>query len=116
MLWSKQESSKKCVLPTAFVLVTLHQCKTSYANASPPSHHYACPNPKQTQGPLRSHNIPSPKKIHNVSLQTNAFHSNLDRIYTILHSNSLTHNYSIDSTTHIWGDPISIIIFFSTNY
>ena len=57
-----------------------------------------------------------PKKSTTFSLHTNTFHSNLDRIYTILHPSSQTHNYSIDSTTHIWGDPISIILFFSTDY
>ena len=59
---------------------TLYKHKTSYSKASPSSHHCVCPNPEQAQGPLRSHNIPSPQKIHNISLHTNAFHSNLDKI------------------------------------
>jgi hypothetical protein len=64
MLWTTEESSKKCVLRVAFAPRRFmpHQRNTSYPNASPPSRHCACPNPKQAQGPLRSHNIPSNQK------------------------------------------------------
>ena len=114
MLWTKEKSSKKCVLPTAFAprRFTLHQRNTSYSNVSPPSGHYACPNPKQAQGPLRSHNIPAPKNIHNISLYTKIFHSNLDIIFKKIQQSSQTYKYFIDPTTHFWGDSISIILFF----
>ncbi len=57
-----------------------------------------------------------PKKIHNVFLHTNVFHSNLDKKIKILQPSSQTCNYFIDPTTHFWGDPISITLFLSTNY
>ena len=55
---------QKCVLPTAFAShrFTLHQRNTSYPNVSPPLRNCVCPNSKQAQGPLRSHNILSPPK------------------------------------------------------
>ena len=55
----------KCVLPTAFAPLrfTLHQRNTSKPNVSPPPRHCVCTNPKQAQGPLRSHNIFFPKKF-----------------------------------------------------
>ena len=113
MLWTKEESSKKCVLPTAFAprRFTPHQRNTSYPNASSPSRHCACPNPKQAQGPLRSHNIPSYQK-YNISLRTNVFHSNLDKIYKFLYPSSQTCNYCVDPTAHFRGDPICSPLFF----
>ena len=63
MLWTKEESSKKCVLPTAFAPChfTLQLRDTSYPNVSLPLRYCVCPNSKQAQGPLRSHNILPPK-------------------------------------------------------
>ena len=46
------------------------------------------------------HHLPSPQKSHDISLHTNAFDSYLDRNYTLLHSRSQTHNYSIDPSYH----------------
>jgi len=40
-----------------------------------------------------------PPKIHNISLHTNVFLSNLDKVFKILHPSSQTCNYFIDPTT-----------------
>jgi hypothetical protein len=102
------------LLPLRHVASRPTNTNTSYPNASPPSRHCACPNPKQAQGPLKNLNIPSHHKIHNIYLHTNVFHSNLDIIYKILHPSSQTRNYFIDPTTHFGGDPINIynLVFF----
>ena len=99
----RRKLQKMCLTYRLYAMLhrfMFHQRKTSYPHASPPSRHcsypnaslpsrhYAYPNPKHVQGPLRSQNILSSQKIHNISLHTNAFHSNLDRVYTVLYPSS----------------------------
>jgi hypothetical protein len=92
---------------------TPHQGNTSYPNASPPSRHCACPKPKQAQGPLRSHNIPSHQKsITFPSISLRISFKIWTKFIKFFIQVIKPHNSSIDPTTHFWGDPISITLFF----
>jgi hypothetical protein len=96
-------------------LLPLRHAGSRPTNATPPTqmlHHLRATVLAQTHRAVEKSQHSFPPKIHNISLHTNVFHSNLDKIYNILHPSSQTRNYFIDPTTHFWGDPIFITLFF----
>ena len=115
MLWNKEESSKKCILPTAFAP---HLTASRFTNARPPTwtlHRlYATVLAQTLSKPkgrwevitlLPSKNSTTFLPYWHVSFK---FGQNLHNI----HPSSQIHNYFIDPITHIWGDPISMTLFF----
>jgi hypothetical protein len=58
----QRRNLQKMCLICCLCTTTPHQRNTAYPNLSSPSRHCACPNPKQAQRPLRSHNILSQRK------------------------------------------------------
>ena len=53
---------KMNLLTLALLGLPIRCLRRATTNVSPPPRHCVCPNPKQAKGPLRGHNIPSPKK------------------------------------------------------